>query len=593
MRAGVDTRVGPVCVGPEAPLREVLALQDEAPARGLPTGIALVVDETGVLLGTVTDGDVRRALLTYGTADLHASQVMRPDPITFPDCTTMGEILKLLPAELARRDRRSRRFLGKVVLVDDTGRATRIVDYHELWEQRVATHRHIVVLGMGYVGLTLALALADVGFGVTGVDVDVDRIADLNAGVSHVHELGLPDLLRSHGGERLAFLPSVPDGGDVFVIAVGTPIAKGPDGALPDLTYLELAAEAVGRKLGPGGLVVLRSTVPIGTTRTVVVPILERASGLRAATDFHVAFAPERTSEGLALHELRSLPQLIGGMNDDSTEATAALFRELTPTLVRMESLEAAELAKLVNNSFRDLVFSFSNQVTQIAAPFGFDVVEAIRAANRGYPRDPVPLPSPGVGGPCLTKDPYILASSAARSNIDVTLFEQGRTVNESMEGFVVDSLLKHIDMHRPSRHEVKVIACGLSFKGHPETGDVRDSTGVGIARRLTQHVGCVLGHDPVASPAQIAAFGIEPCDFDEAIEGADVVLFLNNHLWYQRLDVSGVIGRMAKPAILFDGWHLFRPEDVVRTGPAVYAGLGFSRTSDVLAPGTFAGRGA
>lgn len=573
-------RLDPLLVSPASSLRDVLLQQDAASGRGLPTGIALVVDDAGTLRGTITDGDVRRALLEHGTAELTAAHVMRRDPITFPDGTSVGEILKLLPVELARRGRRSQRYLGKIVLVDDLGRPTRVLDQQQVWEQRVATHRHVVVVGMGYVGLTLALALADVGFGVTGVDVDAARVRDLAAGRSHVHEVGLPELLRSLVDRQLSFSSDVPDDGDVFVVAVGTPVVRDAVSSTPDLRYLEEAVESIGDKLSPGALVVLRSTVPIGTTRDVVVPLLERRSGLRVGTDFHVAFAPERTSEGLALQELRSLPQLIGGIDADSTEATAALFRELTPTIVRMESVEAAELAKLVNNSFRDLVFSFSNQVVQLAAPFGFDVVEAIAAANRGYPRNPVPLPSPGVGGPCLTKDPYILASAATRGDVGPTLFELGRAVNESMEGFVVDALLKHIDRVRPDRGSVTVLACGLSFKGHPETGDLRDSTGVAIATLLRHHVGQVLCHDPVAPPDAIAALGFEPRDFRDALPEADVVLFLNNHRWYQRLDVAEVVATLRPMPVVFDGWHLFRPDDALRGGPAVYVGLGFARSS-------------
>lgn len=576
----LDHRVARLCVGPETPLSTLLVVQERAPSRGLPGGIVLVVDDEGRLLGTVTDGDVRRALMAEGRLDLSAREVMRPDPITFPAGTSMSDLLMLLPAELGRRGRRSQRFLGKIVLVDESRRPERVLDYHQLWEQRVATHRHVVVLGTGYVGLTLALVLADVGFAVTGYDVDEDRVAALCAGRSHVHEVGIDELLMSNLDDRLVFSSAIPDDGDVFVIAVGTPVVRELGRSVPDLCDLERAAAAVAAHLTPGALVVLRSTVPIGTTRQVVMPILERGSGLAAGSDFHLAFAPERTSEGAALHELRSLPQLIGGIDTDSTEAAAALFRELTPTLVRMESPEAAELAKLVNNSFRDLVFAFSNEVAQLAAPFDFDVVEAIRAANRGYPRDPVPLPSPGVGGPCLTKDPYILASVGARSGATSTLSEAGRSVNESMESFVVDSVLRHVDLHRPSREEVTVLACGLAFKGHPETGDVRSSTGVSIARRLAAHVGRVLAHDPVASAEDLADVGLEACSFEEAVPVADVVLFLNNHDHYRRLDIVNVVRRMRSPALVFDGWHLFHPEDALRGGPAVYMGLGFSRSS-------------
>lgn len=573
--------IGPLLVGPSTTLLDVLATHHGAAARDLPAGIALVVDQDGRLVGTLTDGDVRRALLDGRTLDTAAGAVMQGDPILFDDELSYRQILAALPAELERRGRRSRRFLGKIILIDGERRPTRVLDYHQLWEQRVATHRHVAVVGLGYVGLTLGLVLAEEGFAVTGVDIDASVVADLRAGRPHVHELGLPELLREQLAGNFLLATAVPPHADVFVIAVGTPVRVVDGQRTPTLDHLVAATEAVAAVLRPGGLVILRSTVPLGTTRSVVVPILERRTGLRAGRDFHVAFAPERTAEGRALRELRELPQIIGGINDDSTEATAALFRELCPTIVRMESVEAAELAKLVNNSFRDLIFAFSNQVVQVAAPYDFDVVEAIRAANRAYPRDPVPLPSPGVGGPCLTKDPYILASAGPQAGLATTLFEAGRAVNESMVDFVAATILKHLEAAGKDAEQATVLLCGIAFKGQPETGDVRDSTAVALAERLRPRVARLLAHDPAVPGEVLGAYGLEPVATPlEGAAMADAVLFCNNHVSYGRLDVFELVRAISPPAVVFDGWHLFRADDVLAAAPATYIGLGFARSS-------------
>jgi UDP-N-acetyl-D-mannosaminuronic acid dehydrogenase len=569
-----------ICVDAHTPLSEVLRRQSGAVEKGLPAGIVLVVGENGRLLGTVTDGDVRRALLGAGSLSVTAGEAMKKDPIAFPEGTGVREILRRLPGELERRGRRSRRFLGKIVLVDDQGRPTRVVDYHQLWEQRVATHRHIVVVGLGYVGLTLALELAREGFRVTGVDADAQRVARLKSGESYVHEVGLPELLREQLHDCFTVAETLPDDGDVFIISVGTPVAGADAGHVPRLEILTASAMDVAHRLRRGGLVVLRSTVPVGTTRDVVLPILERETGLRGGQDFHLSFAPERTAEGRALHELRTLPQIIGGLNEDSVEATAALFRELTPTLVRVESLEAAELVKLINNSFRDLVFAFSNQIVQLATPFNLDVVELIRAANHGYPRDHVPLPSPGVGGPCLTKDPHILVSAAARAGLASTLSAEGRRVNEAMHDLVARALLDELRALGKDPRRSSVLLCGLAFKGHPETGDLRNSTSLEIAARLRPHVGRMFGHDPVASAAEIRAAELEPVELPDGFAGADAVLFLNNHRAYERTDVFAMVRALRAPGIVYDGWHTFRAEDVLRACPSTYLGLGFRRSS-------------
>jgi len=156
-----DSAVAPICVRADTPLFELLERQERATAAGLPGGILLVVDDSGVLEGTITDGDVRRALLSSKDLELQASEILRRDPIRFPESFSFRDILRRLPSELEKRGRRSRRFLGKIILVDADDRPTRVIDYHQLWEQRVASHRHIAILGLGYVGLTLAVDQGD------------------------------------------------------------------------------------------------------------------------------------------------------------------------------------------------------------------------------------------------------------------------------------------------------------------------------------------------------------------------------------------------------------------------------------------------
>lgn len=571
-----------LCVPRTAKLSEILRRFEGATERNLPAGIALVTGPDGKLEGTVTDGDIRRAMLRFGTIDVSASEVMHKEPITFPDSASFQSIISRLPLELERRGRRGRKFLGKIVLTHDDGRPARVLDYHQLWEQRVATHRHVVVVGLGYVGLTLALELAEEGFRVTGVDVDADKIAGLNRGESHVHEQGLVELLREQLKTNFRASTKAPDDGDVFVIAVGTPVSsKGGAAPSPDLSVLIEAVDMIGAQIQPGTLVVLRSTVPVGTTREVVAPRLEKLSGLRAGADFHLAFAPERTVEGRALQELRELPQIIGGINQDSVEATVALFRELTPTMVRVESLEAAELAKLINNAYRDLIFAFSNEMARVCSVFNIDAVELIRAANHGYPRDPVPLPSPGVGGPCLTKDPYILGAVASRAGLNIALSHQGRSVNEGMHAFVAGAVLEQLREAGKDPAKARVLVCGLAFKGRPETGDIRNSTSVEIAKLLARKVEKVFGHDPVVPRQEIAAAGLEPVELPSGFGEVDAVLFLNNHRSYEKIDVFRMVRALRSPAIVYDAWRLFRPDDVLHAAQAVYMGLGFVRKSE------------
>lgn len=215
-----------IVVREDTPFLEILKRHTGSKSHGIPAGIVLVVDDTGRLIGTITDGDIRRGILSRASLDGVASEVMSQDPIVFNKRMSFQEILRAIPKELRRRGRFDRKFLGKIVLVDDAQRPVRVLDYHRLWEQRVATHRHVTVIGLGYVGLTLATTLADSGYSVTGVDSDEGKIAAIQRGELYVHEVGLPALLNEHLDGNLAISSKVGTGDDVFIVCVGTPLSR-------------------------------------------------------------------------------------------------------------------------------------------------------------------------------------------------------------------------------------------------------------------------------------------------------------------------------------------------------------------------------
>ena len=580
----ITNTVSSICCGPQTSLFEIYRLFDNAAKNNVPSGIALVTDENGKLLGTVTEGDIRRALLKHSTLDLKAGEIMQQNPITFNEGLSIQDILEKLPLELKARNRKSSKYLSKIIFVNAKGQPTRVLDYHQLWEQKVASHRHLVVVGLGYVGLTMAVVMADAGFLVTGVEVDDTRYSMLQKGESYIHEVGLPELLKEQIGRNFFVSKELPDDGDVFIISVGTPVVKMADGKKrPIMDYLDDACEKIAGKLKRGHLVILRSTVPIGTCRRHVKAKLEEKSGLVCGVDFHLSFAPERTAEGKALKELRSLPQIIGGYNNDSLEATAAVFRDITPTIVKVESLESAEMAKLINNSFRDYVFAYSNQMARIASKFNINIAGVIKAANDGYPRDPVPLPSPGVGGPCLTKDPHIFASVAEQFDFDGDIFIKGRTINESMHEHAFEAVMQQLEATGKNPADCNILVCGLAFKGNPETGDIRNSSAVEIALLFKDKVKEVYGYDAVVVKEEIEEYGIRSVSLPAAFKDMDVVMFLNNHKSFEKINVFEMVRTMNENPIVYDGWNLFRDEDILSARPCTYMGLSYVKSTALV----------
>ena len=314
------------------------------------------------------------------------------------------------------------------------------------------------VVGLGYVGLTLAVALAHRGFVVHGVDKSPPVLAVLREGRPHLFEPGLEEGLAQWIGSRIHVADELPAGEvDVVVICVSTPVD--PQTMRPQLENLKRAARHVAERGRPDTLVVVRSTVPVGASRGIVLP--ELAARWPAP---RLAFAPERTIQGQALRELEELPQVVGGLDAVSANGAVELFSQLTRRVVRASSLEAAELVKLVNNCHTDLIYGYGNEVALLAQRFGLDPLEVIHCANVEYPRPD--LSRPGfVGGGCLSKDPYILLSAAAETGYTPYLVGAARRLNEDLPVHVAERLVTLIRTARP-RGRLPARRAGLGVQG-------------------------------------------------------------------------------------------------------------------------------
>lgn len=441
----------------------------------------------------------------------------------------------------------------------------------------VSVDESVCILGLGYVGLTLSSVLADVGYKVTGVDRDEKLIKGLLNHKPHFHEKGLEELLKhlSKGPNPPSYVTSLKESyGTVYIITVGTPILR--PSLEPNMNYVRSATAEVGKVIRKGDLVILRSTVPVGTTRTVALPMLEEESGLKAGIDFDVAFCPERTVEGKALKELRELPQIVGGLTEASAERAARLFRKSTNSIIDVGSLEAAEMLKIMDNTYRDVMFSYANQMALLCEALGLDMVPLVRSANQGYNRNNIPVPSPGVGGACLSKDPYILASVCKKAGVDPSLFLTGRRINEFMPINVCNRVVAELNNKGRLIKGANVLVLGFSFKGKPETSDIRDSPTLDLIARLKEMGAVLRGHDPLVPKEEIEALGVKFFELEEGFNGADVVIIMINHTLYEEMDIETLLDKVNRPAVVVDGWHLFNSEIFVNIQGVSYLCTGF-----------------
>ncbi len=432
--------------------------------------------------------------------------------------------------------------------------------------------KSVCIVGLGYVGVTLAAVMADVGFEVHGVEIRDDVLDSLKDGKAHLFEPGLDDIIqRSLVRGNISFAKHVtPEPkARVYIITVGTPLdATG----VSRLDMIENVSREIAAVLRDGDLVIMRSTVKIGTTRNVVVPIL-RQSGVK----FHLAFCPERTIEGAAVRELRFLPQIVGATDDAANVRASQLFQFLTPTVVRVASVEAAEMIKLIDNAQRDVSFAFSNEVARMCDGIGISARDVIEAGKLGYPRTNLPMPGP-VGGPCLEKDTYILAESVAAAGVVPEIALAARRLNENQPTEVV-AQLREMTAGLVGFPATPIITlAGIAFKGRPATGDLRGTMARPILQQLkAAFPGAELrGFDPVVAAAEVAAFGLSPCPtLESAFDGASLVVIANNHPELTEMPVERLAGRMARPGLVYDFWNSFSARDLNMPDGTGYVALG------------------
>jgi dTDP-alpha-D-glucose dehydrogenase len=439
-------------------------------------------------------------------------------------------------------------------------------------------HPKVAVVGLGYVGTCIAGTLADRGLEVVGVDTDSQLIAELSAGYCRFQEDELADLISAQiagGLLRVTTDYSEVTATDVVLLTVGTPVHK--DGSLED-KQLTGACLELARHLRAGQLVVLKSTVPPGTTRRTVLSLLEQ-SGLIGGEGFHLAFTPERLAEGTALRDLRELPIVVGGLDAESSRDAAEFWRRaLGGEVIVLDSLESAEIVKLANNWWIDLNIALANELAKFCALFDVDVLDVIEAANtlrKGKGNVNILLPSIGVGGSCLTKDPWMVWHSARQRELEIQTAPAGRRVNDGMPTYTAQLILDELTKLGKDPATAKVAVLGLAFKNN--TGDLRATPTQGTVEALVKSGAEVRIYDPLVDVDRARAlFGIKPAaSLQEAVQDADCLAVLALHRQLEDIDFATL--PVAAQCLVLDGRAYYPKEKVasLRELGYVYRGVG------------------
>jgi UDP-N-acetyl-D-glucosamine dehydrogenase len=380
----------------------------------------------------------------------------------------------------------------------------------------------IGIVGLGYVGLPLAVAFAEAGVDVVGVDVDAGKVAALREGRSHVEDI--PDARlapvrdRLHPTQRFADLSKA----EAVLVCVPTPLTPNRE---PDLGPLLSAVKALAGVLQQGQLVVLESTTYPGTTREHLVPLLEE-SGLAAGTDFHLAFSPERVDPGRTDYTTRTTPKVVGGLTPACTERALEVYGAVCDHLVPVSTPEVAELSKLLENIFRSVNIALVNELAILADRMGIDIWEVVDAAATkpfGFMRFD---PGPGMGGHCLPVDPFYLTWKAREYDYSTEFIELAGKVNQAMPYHCLEKVEQALNAQAKPVRGSRIAIFGVAYK--PGVGDTRESPALKILRLLAAQGGELVYHDPHV--AALPELGLRSASLDDALEGADLAVIVTAH---------------------------------------------------------------
>jgi nucleotide sugar dehydrogenase len=400
----------------------------------------------------------------------------------------------------------------------------------------------LVVIGLGYVGLPLVREAVRAGMSVVGLDVAPDLVEALNRGRSHVDDVTDDDVAGMlASGFRATHDESAAGPAEVVVICVPTPLS---DGSGPDLSAVVAATGSAGRQLRPGGLVVLESTTYPGTTDEVVRPILERESGLRAGVDFHLAYSPERIDPGNRRFGPANTPKVVGGYTPACAERAAAFYARFVETVVRTRGTREAEIAKLLENTYRHINIALVNEMARFCHELGIDLWDAIRAAATKPFGFQAFFPGPGVGGHCIPIDPnYLSHNVRAKLGYPFRFVELAQEINATMPAYVARRAQDILNEAGRAINGASVLLLGVTYK--PNIADERESPAAPLARQLRLLGAKVTYHDPYVTQWSVPGVDATRADeLDAAVAAADLVILVQNHVDYEVGQLAAVARR-------------------------------------------------
>jgi len=543
-----------LCLGENSNLDDLIQVLNKKVNINFGSGFALIVDTNENLVGVVEDSDLRKSLKSKSTSEFSIRSIMRRDFISISLIEAKKSLIETVIQKIEQRGWETV-LPVKIIPVTDNKKPVGLIDMEEIYSEISKWNNNNIVIGLGYVGITLAATFAINSRKTIGIDNNEYIVNNLKKIDKLVHEPGLVEIIQKclnknfYVFDDLSKIDINLGVRNNFFICVNTPLNSSNQ---PNMENVDNVVDNIIKYLKKGDCIIMRSTVPIGTGFKIIRKI-EHKKDWKVGIDFHYIAAPERTVEGNALNEIRELPQLIAGATEACLAYGLGIFNNIINTIVPLENLNSAEMGKILCNAYRDFSFSFSNFLIEIAQREDIDLNRLIESVNFGYPRSLISKPSPGVGGPCLTKDSYFLTVNKNLTNIN--LLVNARTINEKVPRKSVSFIEQHID----KLHNFKLLGVGLAFKGIPEVNDIRNSTSLDFLNLIKKRVKCTYIWDAIV---EYHTLDLDYLPYDSKVQ-YDFYAVLNNNPKNLDFIQSELKRTDLNEIVIYDPWRIINPDHI------------------------------
>ncbi len=502
--------------------------------------------------GIITLGDLRRILAKQGR-DILVDNYLNKNPILIDEKKLNNQIHSFLEKKIQSRYLKK---IDQLIILNNKKEIVDIIDVEEI--NKNSFYKEISILGLGHIGLPLATHLLKRFTHINGVDIDIKKIKDIKNNKLYFYEKNFEKTLKENIKNKRLLLTSdlKKIRSQIYIICLGTEFKNNK---LISNEKLIKVLKDLASIIKKNDLIILRGTVQVGTSRNIAVKILEKYSKLKCGKQFYFSFLPERIIEGNALYELENVPQLVSGYSKKCKEQALEFCSKAFNTIIELENIEEGEIIKLASNAYRDLSFAFSNEISRISSYYSLSGSKLIEKANFGYPRNSIAKPSLGVGGYCLPKDPYLFSKLLGIKKKGYSLAKNSRRINENSVNEVFWKIKKFHKL-RIKKKRPKVLILGITFKGTPETIDIRNSPSVELAKKLIKNKYYVKFFDVMYKELIKTNFKFSKIltNNKNLINKVDIIIVANLHNDYQKLIQENLKKNQTKDdKLIFDCWNI------------------------------------